>query len=202
MKTADGVQAELNQLQTQRDNLQREFAAAESAHEEARASLVRAGGKREIDAATVAHSRLGALTEALTLVDGRIADKQAELKAAQEQAKRASNVQRVREIEEEKAAVMQNFNAAREAAAVALGENVRVMSEAMARWNALVREAEALGHRTLSRFAACDLPVYGHAVGSAFAAFINEQERVAAKARSRVASAREREREKRLPATT
>jgi hypothetical protein len=70
----------------------------------------------------------------------------------------------------------------------------------MARWNALVREAEALGHRTLSRFAAREIAPYDAAVGSAFAAFINEQERLAAKVRSQKASARARERENRLTA--
>jgi hypothetical protein len=169
---------------------------------QARAQLINGGGKKDIDASTVLMARETSLSAALAEIDSQISFARAELETAGEQERRAAHRQRTVEIEYEKALAETTFNAAKEAACAALVEHVQTMSEAMARWNALVREAEALGHRTLSRFAARDIAPYDAAVGLAFAAFVNEQERLAAKARSRQASARARDREKRLAATT
>ncbi len=166
----------------------------------ARAQLINGGGKKQLDSTTVLMAREAALSAGLTELDDQIASARAELEAAGAQERRAAHRQRTVEIESEKALAESDFNAAKEAATGALDEHLRSMAEAMERWHALVREAEGLGHRTLSRFATRDLPPYGHAVGLAFAAFMGEQERLAAKASSQQASAREREREQRVTA--
>jgi seryl-tRNA synthetase len=202
IKSIIQLEHDFERLQQQRARLQADFNETNAHVIQARAQLINGGGKKDIDASTVLMARETSLSAALAEIDSQISFARAELETAGEHERRAAHQQRTVEIESEKTSAESDFNAAREAAALGLDEHVRAMSEAMARWNALVREAESLGHRTLSRFQARDIPPYDAAVGFAFAAFLGEHERVAAKARSQQASARAREREKRLAATT
>ncbi len=199
-KTTTELEHDYELLQQKRARLQADFNETNALVIQARAQLINGGAKKELDSTTVLMAREATLSAALTEVDNQIASARAELETAEAHERRAAHRQRTVEIESEKALAESDFFAAKEAATGALDEHLRSMAEAMERWHALVREAEGLGHRTLSRFATRDLPPYGHAVGLAFAAFIGEQERLAAKARSQQASAREREREQRVTA--
>ncbi len=199
-KTTTELEQGYEILQEKRARLQADFGETNTLVVRARAQLINGGGKKVLDSTTVLMAREAALSAGLTELDDQIASARAALEIAGEHERRAAHRQRTIEIESEKALAESDFNAAKEAATVALDEHVRTMADAMGRWNALVREAEGLGHRTLSRFATRDLPPYGHAVGLAFAAFMGEQERLAAKAKSQQASTREREREQRLTA--
>jgi hypothetical protein len=193
-KTTTELEQGYEILQEKRARLQADFGETNTLVVRARAQLINGGGKKQLDSTTILMAREAALSAGLTELDDQIASARAELEIAGEHERRAAHRQRTIEIESEKALAESDFNAAKEAACAALDEHVRTMADAMGRWNALVREAEGLGHRTLSRFNPRDLPPYGHAVGLAFAAFMGEQERLAAKAKSQQASTRERER--------